>query len=791
MFRHCRYRVIVSLLVILLAVSGARAQERGWSEEQAADQCDSLCIVPTRTISFETTEGTQMNVDVSPDGGTILFDLLGDIYTVPRTGGTATRLTSGMAMDLQPVFSPDGRRILFVSDRSGNENLWTINADGTNPTPVTTDRGSFNFDNPEWSPDGEYVLVQKEESERASRGGRQPWLVHVSGGPGMELAKEVEGIGFRWAPDGQYVYFRATEARDAASAQPGNAVTPRAQIMRLDRRTGDIAPITTTPSGGARPAISPDGKWMVYVSEVDAMSGLRLRNLVTDDDQWLAFPIDREALDHRTRFTFTPDGNTVIFVNRGTFHEVDIRTKQVKEIPFVAKVEQQLGPRIYHEFPFRDDSLVVRNVRYGGMNRDRTQLVFGSLNQLWIMDLPAGKPRPLIQDGGGQYQPTFSPDGSSIAYVSWHETEGGHIWRVPTRGGEPQRLTTHPAYYANPAWSPDGSKIVFVREDPAAIRVRSTQNRGIIEWIPSSGGEAQAVVSAPADNVFTFTGDGTRITFAEDGTLVSVRLDGMDRREVAKVEGAVEMVPSPDGSWLAFTLREEVYVAALPPSAETVTIEESSGPGPVERVTREGGQDLRWEDGGKTLTWVFGNTFSYLDLSKVFGANRVVEEAAAGAPDSAPAELAEVVPITLIAPMPRPDGTIALTGATVVTMRGDEVLEDATIVVTSNRISAIGPSRSVRIPDGARVIDVEGENDHSGAHRRSRAYPGDAARRARGDRAGAASQPGVRRDDGARRQRLDRPVPLPRADRYRPHARTSHLHDRPLADFPSREDRQV
>ena len=133
------YRMIVSLFVILIAVPGVEAQERGGSGQK--DECDSLCIVPTRTISFDTSEGTQMNVDVSPDGETILFDLLGDIYTVPRTGGTATRLTSGMAMDLQPVFSPEGGRVLFVSDRSGNENLWTIDADGANPTPVTTERG--------------------------------------------------------------------------------------------------------------------------------------------------------------------------------------------------------------------------------------------------------------------------------------------------------------------------------------------------------------------------------------------------------------------------------------------------------------------------------------------------------------------------------------------------------------------------------------------------------------------------------------------------------------------------
>ena len=716
MFPPYRYQMIVSLFVILIAVSGVEAQERGGSGPK--NECDSLCIAPTRTISFDTSEGTQMNVDVSPDGEMILFDLLGDIYTVPRTGGTATRLTSGMALDLQPVFSPEGGRILFVSDRSGNENLWTINADGTNPTPVTTERGDFHFDNPEWSPDGDYVLVQKNESG-SPRAGRQPWLIHLSGGPGMELAEEAEGIGFRWGPDGRYVYFRGPEGPGATAAQRGNSLPQRAQIARLDRQTGDVAPITTIPSGAARPAVSPNGEWLAYVSDIDAMSGLRLRNLITAEDQWLAFPIDREALEDRTRFTFTPDGNAVVFVKDGTFHEVDIRTKQVREISFTARVEQELGPLIYHEMPFRDDSLVVRNVRYGGMTPDGSQLVFGSLNQLWIMDLPDGEPRPLIEGHSGQYQPVFSPDGSSIAFVSWHETEGGHLWRVSTQGGESQRLTSYPAYYANPAWSRDGSKITYVKEDPAATRNRNSNNRGIIEWIPSSGGEAQSVVSAPSDNVLTFTEDGTRITFAENGTLVSVRLDGTERREVATVEGAVEMVPSPDGRWLAFTVREEVYVAALPPSTETVTLTEKSGPGPMQRVTRDGGQDLRWENGGETLTWVFANVFSHLDLESVFGSD---------APGSGLDNLAKSVPITLIAAMPRPDGTIALTGATVVTMRGDEVLEDATIVVTSNRISAVGPSHSVQIPEGARVIDVNGKTIIPGlidAHAHIRGMPRD------------------------------------------------------------------
>lgn len=709
-----RLTALAGAIALLTIAPLCAAQE---VDANPTPSCDSLCITPTRTISFETTQGTQMNVDVSPDGETILFDLLGDLYTIGRDGGQATRLTSGPALDLQPVFSPEGDRILFVSDRSGNENLWVADADGSNPRPITMERGDFHFDDPEWSTDGQYVLVRRNEAG-SPNAGRAPWLIHVAGGSGVELHDEARGLGFRWSPDERYVYFRGVEGPGATSLR-GNGQPQPAQIMRLDRRTGDVAAITRVPSGAARPAISPDGRMMVYVADIDAMSGLRLRDLETDEDDWLAFPIDREHLNQRTRFAFTPDGAAVVFVKDGTFHEVDVASGEVSEIPFTARVEQQLGPRVFHEIPYEDESFVVKNVRYGEMSPDGSTLVFGSLNQLWIMDLPEGDPRPLVAGGDGQYQPTFSPDGRSVAFVSWHATEGGHLWRMSLDGGQPQQLTTVPAYYANPAWSHDGSRIVYVREDPAATRNRNSNNRGFIEWIPSAGGQPESVISAPTDNVLTFSADGSRITFADGGTLVSVRLDGTERREVATIEDAAEMVPSPDGRWLAFTVREEVYVAALPPSLETVTLSERSGPGPLQRVTRDGGQDLKWRPGGEGLTWVFANVFSHLDLDDVFGSD---------APEEGLDEQAETTPIRLVASMPKPEGTVALTGGTVVTMRGDEVIENATVVVTEDRIRAIGPAASVQVPADARVIDVSGKTIIPGlidAHAHIRGMPRD------------------------------------------------------------------
>src|SRR5450759_1174426 len=92
-----------------------------------------LPLKPERKIQFTTDEGTWLSLDVSRDGKTVLFDLLGDLYTVPITGGEAKAITTGLAFDSQAVYSPDGSMIALVSDRSGSENLWIAKADGGEP----------------------------------------------------------------------------------------------------------------------------------------------------------------------------------------------------------------------------------------------------------------------------------------------------------------------------------------------------------------------------------------------------------------------------------------------------------------------------------------------------------------------------------------------------------------------------------------------------------------------------------------------------------------------------------
>ncbi|NKB88804.1 MAG: amidohydrolase family protein [Acidobacteria bacterium] len=739
--RHARRSLVVTLLT-LLASPAATAQKKG------------LSLEATRTIAFTTSEGTYMNVDVSPDGSTLVFDLLGDLYTLPAAGGQAVRLTSGLAHDTQPTFSPDGTRVAFISDRSGSDNLWVLDLtdEAAKPEAISTERAKV-VSTPEWDPDGEYLLARRSGDL---------WLYHVDGGSGLQLSDSdrVRGItGPTFGPEGRYIYFAAS----GGGFPSGLARVNGWQARRLDRVTGDVVSITASPNGAYRPRVSPDGHWMVYGARVDAQTGLRIRDLRSSRERWLAFPIDRDnaerpgVLDLMPRWDFTPDSAAVVLATGGTFHRIALEDGADTTIAFSADVEIDLGPFVFFESPHDDGPVHVRNVRYAGANADSDRIVFSALSKLWTMALPDGTPAELVHQPFGQFQPVFSNDGAWIAYVTWDDVDGGHLWKVPSSGGNPVRLTEHAGFYLHPAWSPDDSKLALVREDAAVFRNIWSRNTGEIVWLPATGDGLSIVGSAPSDNRLTFSAEGDRIRFvasvasgAFDGSrparseLVSVRLDGTDRRVVANINAETwEAVPSPDGQWLAWTTREDVYVAALPFSPEPPSIGESSGPGPVKRVTREGGLDIHWEDGSDTLAWVFGDTYYRFGLEDaLWEAEPEEDDADDGAPDGDASDDGATTDATVgddadstgtdadidavdeepEGPQPTefvvnldvdrriPRGAKAIVGATVVPMTGAEAtIPDGVVLIEDNRITAVGSRDEVTIPDGTEIFDASGK----------------------------------------------------------------------------------
>ena len=739
---------VLSISLLFGVPASAIAQPAADSTRRTAPNSD-LPLIPTRPLKFTTDEGTWLSLDVSPDGKTIVFDLLGDIYTLPITGGSATRITSGSGFDGQPRFSPDGKTIVFVSDRSGSENLWLVDPDGQHVRPLT--RGPNNaFVSPSFTPDGQYVVVTK---------GADLWLYHKNGGAGLKLTNQTppaapQGpgggqapnnfMGASATPDGRYIY---------ASARTGpagyNQMMGTTQVVMYDRATGRLERRTLNLGTGFRPQVSPDGKTVAYGSRRMAVTGLKLRDLASGDEKWLANDIQRDDIESRGSrdllpgYAWMPDSKSLVLAHHGHIWRVDATTGQQTQIPFTAEVDQMIGDLSRFEYQVNDTTLTVRQIRGARPSPNGKRLVFTALDRLWVMDLPSGTPKRLTTSDEGEHSPVWSPDGKYIAYVSWTE-EGGDIWRIPAAGGKAEKLTRAQAFYEDLAYSPNGSRLVAVR---APREQRAEMNDEInpkliitdLVWIPAAGGNATLI--APLTNAASphFSNDSTRVWVYDDADgLVSMRWDGTDRKAHLIVTGfqqpgggpnarprrAAQLQVSPDGSRVLALVDNKIYVLPLPMTGgetPTVSVEQAANSAvPFRRLSRIGGDFLGWNADSKGVYYSLGRAFFQYDLAR---ADSLATDSAAKAPprparaDTGSANVARGKPIyeptrtdiTITAAKDRPTGTVVLKGARIITMKGDEVIPRGDVVVTNNRVVAVGAEGSVTVPAGARTIDVSGK----------------------------------------------------------------------------------
>jgi Tol biopolymer transport system component len=753
---------VIGVVVILACAAGpatardlersapTRPQEKGKAKtddkekekpEQAKKKVQGLPLEPDRTIEFTTDQGSWVSLDVSPDGKTIVFDLLGDLYTLPIAGGEARAIVTGLSFDGQPRYSPDGKFIAFVSDRDGADNLWVAGADGSAPRPLTKDKQSL-FASPSWTPDGEYVLVSKQA--QLPWGAFELWMYHVRGGSGVQVTKGktkpgferddyVHAIGAVATKDGKHLYYTKREKLFNAY---NNLNFPLSQVTRRDRTTGDEDTVTDAHGSGFRPVVSADGTKLVYGTRVDNQTGLRIRDLKSGEERWLKLPVQRDEQESRyTRdlipgYAFTPDSKSVVAAYDGKIHRLDVQTGAETLIPFSARVSQPVGSRL--NFPIRvdDGPVKARLIQDPEPSPDGKHLAFSALTKLYVMDVPNGKPRLLSPGDAREFQPTWSPDGKTLAYVSW-TPDGGHIWKRTSDGpGLPERLTRAGAFYHDPVFSPDGKRIVALRA-PRQTRVESPYGSGAVldlVWIPAEGGDATVISPARGANGPHFARESDRIYLTTHQGLVSMRFDGTDRRTHLMVTGktsyspgepepAEQIVLSPNGRWALARVGTQLYIVAMPQfggEAPKVAVHEPSVP--LKKLTDIGADYAAWADGGKTITWAIGASFFRLPFDSIIfpplkpddddkGADKEKAEAEQKATKPKPAELAVVIE----QPRYRPRGTVVVSGARMITMRGDEVIPDGDIVVTDHRIVAVGPKGSVKIPDGAKVIDVAGK----------------------------------------------------------------------------------
>jgi len=743
-----------SLLTLLLLSAPAallRAQEEAAAAAKPADAPWDVTAQhgPAQSVELDVDEGTWIQIDVSPDGATLVFDLLGDLWSVPIGGGEATLLLGGGAWEWQPRFSPDGTRIAFVSDRGGGDNVWVCDRDGGNLRAVT--REEFRLVHaPEWTPDGEWIAVRKHFTHTRSLGAGEIWLYHESGeGAGVSLTDKSSNTADVNEPafsrDGRWLYH--SQAGDFDYNK--NVHQGIYAVRRIDRTTGKSEPVSDGAGGACRPRPSPDGRSLAMIRRVGLKTALVVRDLESGRERVLFDGLDHDTMEtwsiHGTfpGYAWLPDSSAIVIWAGGRLTRVEARGADGKPaapgaasvIPFRARSTHRLHEAL--RFPRRVDEgpFGARLVRWPRLSPDGRTAWFQALGRIWRQEL-AGGPATALETsgcGGGFAQaPALSPDGTWLVFVTFENGVGGHLWRVPSGGGACTRLTSSPGSYANPAISPDGRRVAFLAGTGGSMRGRplSAEPSFEIRWLFADGGGAGGLATTTANRGAArrmtrlhFSAGGEDLLYfesAEEKTaFVRVTLDGREKRTLFTSEDAEEIAPSPDGRWIAFKEQHQIWVAPLPDAiGRPLVIARSGAPVPVRKLTETGGSWPFWSADGRTVGWVLGPDLVLQEVAPLFEPKPAAAAPQEGAakPGAAEREFTDAgvrpgARVVALAAEARPDpprAPLALVGARLVTMRGDEVIEDGTLLLDGARIRAIGPRADVAVPAGAKVIDVAG-----------------------------------------------------------------------------------
>lgn len=677
-----------------------------------------LPIKAERTISIATSESSYLDVDISPDGSTILFTCLGELFSLPAKGGVATQLTRGLAINRCPIWSPDGKFIAYESDATGFVGLHVTSMDGSFQKVLAQSPYTRSL-KITWFPDSKQISVL----------GQVYNLTGITSTLPYQMTERILGF----SENGKFIYSSEYISPDSLAIVKYDRfnyqkTTEKAILRCFNHRFCDNA------------MVSPDGSWLTYIkcknldaghefyTPADSLMAIELR---TGKEKLLAHLNIKFATNFldKQHYSFSKDSKYLFIGYGGKIHRIELETANNYIIPFTANVKVDMGALDYHTFPVSLESFDVKYVRSARKRPDGKQMVFSALNRIYIQDLPKGKPRVLVNQSFGQFHPSYSPDGIWISYVSWSDAEGGQVWRVLSDGGAPEQLTKIPGLYQYPSWSPDG-KIIAVFKSQNKLKGRLNGNDGQIETISI----ADKTVNAIADNTpfFSrpvFSASGGQIIFTPEQVraidpdkpitvLVSKNINNNSETVLAYANQNDFVSPfrttliSPDGNYLVFLYNEDLYLVPMANIGGKQIIFDVKNPVQLIRFAR-GALDPLWEKDGKVLSWLDANQYFSINAEKIIEAaehmqqNKTIE----GLPQTKiidvdiPAD--HTITINLKASRLYGNGMIALKNARILTMHGKEVIENGTLVIANGRFISIGETAKIAIPNGAEIIDLK------------------------------------------------------------------------------------
>lgn len=664
-------------------------------------------------VSINTKTGTWMSLDVSPDGKTIAFDMLGDIYTIPMSGGKATNIASGMAWEIQPRFSPDGKRIAFTSDRGGADNIWTMDVDGKNAKQVTKEKFRL-LNNPTWSPDGRFIAARKHFTTSRSLGTGEIWLYSTEGGNGVKLVKRPNESFQKelgepiFAPDGKSIYYsmNTTPGNRFIYAQDSN--TTLFDILEYDMDTGEISTAVSGFGGSVRPSPSPDGKTMAFVRRERAKSKLYLKDMKSGKEWKIFDHLDQDMQEtwavHGTypNMDWTPDGSALIFWAGGEIHRYTMKDGSVDHIPFRVTDTRTVIKPPRPAIEVSPDTVKSKMVKFTSVSPDGKHVVFESFGKLYVKSLRGGKPKRLTDWDASirELYPSWSRDSNKLVFVSWQDDRLGaiHDWDIYT--GKSKKITDDPGHYSRPQFSPSGKVIAFEKNAGGYLTSGEWSNAPGLYLMPAAGGNMQRFSESGSNPHYGKTGNRVYFTKSRDKTrsLVSTNLDGEAERVHASSKLAQMFMIAPDGKNLVFRQNYNLYMMPVLPGPQDV----AAGPGakalPVTKLSNGGAQYPSWSKNGQEINWSLGPNLFTTKLSDM-GSD--VE----GEPPN------RKIALNVSRKADRPSGVIAITGARIITMLDKDggVIEDGTILISDNRIKAVGSVDDIEIPDDAKILEANGK----------------------------------------------------------------------------------